>query len=81
VGKLLLRQFDLNLQLLNLNYKLSDNRAQGLSMVPWDVYIMPNDKGGLGLIDVATQGSILTTKWVVRYLEGTSLGRLCHGID
>jgi hypothetical protein len=41
-------------------------------MVPWDVCIMPKDEGGLGLIDVATQGYILEAKWVVRCLENTS---------
>jgi hypothetical protein len=46
--------------------------AWGLPMVPWDVCIMPKDEGGLGLIDVATQGTILVAKWVVRCLEGTS---------
>jgi hypothetical protein len=33
-------------------------------MVPWEIFIMPKDEGGLGLIDVATQGTILDTKWV-----------------
>lgn len=41
-------------------------------MGPWDVCIMPKDEGGPGLIDVATQGSILATKWVVRCLERSS---------
>jgi hypothetical protein len=46
--------------------------ARGLPMVPWAVCIMPKDEGGLGLIDVATQGNILAAKWVVRCLEGSS---------
>jgi hypothetical protein len=33
---------------------------------------MPKDEGGLGLIDVVTQGNILAAKWVVRCLEGSS---------
>lgn len=41
-------------------------------MVPWDVCTSPRDEDGLGLIDIATQGSILTTKWVVKCLEGFS---------
>lgn len=43
-----------------------------LPMVPWDAYIMPKDESGVGSIDVATEGSILATKWVVRCLEGLS---------
>jgi hypothetical protein len=39
---------------------------------PWDVFIVPKDEGSLGLIDTATQGSILAAKWVVQYLEGCS---------
>lgn len=30
-------------------------------MVPWDVYTMPRDEGGLGLIDIASPGSILVS--------------------
>ena len=47
----------------------------GLSMVvsgPFHWYLgmfvvctMPKDEGGLGLIDVASQDSIMATKWVV----------------
>ena len=40
--------------------------------VPWDVCTMPKDECGLGLNDIATRGSILATKWVVRDLEGSS---------
>jgi hypothetical protein len=36
--------------------------AQGLPMVLWDVCIMPKDEEGFGLIDVATQGSIVAAK-------------------
>lgn len=43
---------------------------KGLPMVPWDVCTIPKEEGGLGLIDVATQGSILAAKWVVKCLEG-----------
>lgn len=39
-----------------------------MPMVPWDVCIIPKDVGGLGLIDVETQGSILAAKWVVQCL-------------
>lgn len=46
--------------------------ARGLSMVLWDVCIMPKDEGVLGLIDKATQMSILVAKWVVHCLEGSS---------
>lgn len=41
-------------------------------MVLWDVCIMPKDEGVLGLIDKATQMSILVAKWVVHCLEGSS---------
>lgn len=41
-------------------------------MVPWDVCIMPKNEGGLGLMDVVTQGSILATKWAVICLDGSS---------
>jgi hypothetical protein len=41
-------------------------------MVPWDVYVMPKDEEGLGIIDVVTHGFILVSKWVVRCLKGTS---------
>lgn len=34
--------------------------------------MMSKDYGGLGLIDVATQGIILANKWVVSHLEGAS---------
>jgi hypothetical protein len=44
---------------------------RGLPLVPWDVCTMPKDEGGLDLIDVTTQGSILAAKWVVRCLEGS----------
>ena len=33
---------------------------------------MPKDEGGLGLLDVAIQGSILAAKWASRCLEGSS---------
>jgi hypothetical protein len=46
--------------------------AQGLPMVPCDVGIMSKDKGGLGLIDVRTEGSILEANWVVKCLQGSS---------
>jgi hypothetical protein len=46
--------------------------ARGLPMVPWVVCIMHKDEGGLGLIDVATQGNILVAKWVVKCLKGSS---------
>ena len=32
--------------------------ARGLPMVPWDVWSMPKDEGGLGLIGVVTQGNV-----------------------
>jgi hypothetical protein len=32
---------------------------------------MPKEEEGIGLIDVANQGSILTTKWLVRCLKGS----------
>lgn len=41
-------------------------------MVPWDVCMIPKDEGILGLIDVATQGSILAAKWLTRCFEGSS---------
>jgi len=44
-------------------------------MVPLDVCIMIHAQrwgGALGLIDVATQGTMLVAKWVVCPLEGTS---------
>ena len=34
------------------------NGEKGLPIVPWDVCIMPKDEGGIGLIDVTTQGHI-----------------------
>lgn len=40
-------------------------------MVPWDVCIMPKYEGGLGLIDVASQGSILEAKWVIQCSKGS----------
>lgn len=40
--------------------------VRGLPLVSLDVFTIPNDEGGLGLIDVVEQGSILVTKWVVR---------------
>ena len=46
--------------------------AQGLPMVPWDIYIIPKDEGGLGFIDVVTQENILVAKWVVWFLDGFS---------
>lgn len=33
---------------------------------------MPKDEGGLGLIDKATQGSILKAKQMVHYIKGSS---------
>jgi hypothetical protein len=41
-------------------------------MVPWDVCTMPKDKVRLGLINVTTQGNIISTNWVVRGLEGSA---------
>ena len=46
--------------------------ARGLPMVPCDVCTFPKDEGGLSLIAIATQGSTLAAKWVVRCLEGSS---------
>lgn len=45
---------------------------KGLPMVPRDVCIMPKEEGGLGLIDVATQGCVLAAKWVIKCVEGAS---------
>jgi hypothetical protein len=42
----------------------------GFPLVPWHVCTMPKDEGGLGLINVATQGFILVAKWALRCLEG-----------
>ena len=36
----------------------------------WDSCMIPKVEGGLCLIDVATHGGILATKWVVKCLEG-----------
>ena len=47
--------------------------ARGFPLVAWDICTIPQDRGGLGLIDVATQGSILAAKWVVQSLEGSTL--------
>jgi hypothetical protein len=48
----------------------------GLSASAWYLNMfalyLRKDEGCLGLIDIATQGSILATKWVVRCLEGCS---------
>jgi len=41
-------------------------------MVPWKVCTLPKDEGGLGLINVETQGNILDAKWMVICLEGSS---------
>ena len=38
----------------------------GLLLVSWNVFTIPKDEGGLGLIGVVEQESILVTKWVVR---------------
>jgi len=35
-------------------------------MVPWGVYTMPREEGGLDLIDVMTHGHFLAPKWFVR---------------
>jgi len=44
-------------------------------MVPSRVCTMP-EEGGLGLIDVVTQGSILAAKWLVICSEGFSPWRI-----
>ncbi len=36
----------------------------------WQHCIQPKDKGGLGIIDPYTHGVCLTSKWVIRALEG-----------
>jgi hypothetical protein len=56
--------------------------ARGLLMVSWKVCIMPKDEGGIGLVDVATLGSMFATKWVVRCLDGSSSSQvlLRHGL-
>jgi len=41
-------------------------------MLPKDVCTMPKDDGGLGLLDVTTQGNTLVTKWVMRCFEGSA---------
>lgn len=40
--------------------------------MPWGVCTMLKDEGGLGLIDIATHGCILESKWVVRCMEGSA---------
>ena len=54
---------------------------RGLPMVPWDVFTMHKDGGGLDLIDVETQNNILDTKWVIRCLEGSFPWKFLCGID
>ena len=38
---------------------------------------MAKDEGGLGLIDIVTQGCILASKSVVWCLEGCPLDKIC----
>jgi hypothetical protein len=49
-------------QILQLYLWAKYGGALGISMVTWDVFIMTKDEGGIGLINVVTQGSILVAK-------------------
>ncbi|KAH9294882.1 hypothetical protein KI387_038470 [Taxus chinensis] len=42
----------------------------GFHRVAWDVCCTPKNTGGLGLINIQLQGVALTTKWIIRSLEG-----------
>jgi hypothetical protein len=41
-------------QILQLYLWEKNDWAQGLPKVPWDVFIIPKDEGGLGLIGIAS---------------------------
>lgn len=53
-----------------LSSKLGGNRE--LPMVSWKYCILPKE-GGLGLMDIATQGKILAAKWFIRCLPSEAL--------
>lgn len=65
-------QFQQFKQLLRTYLWSNDCGEQGLPLFPGDASTMCKDKGGLGLIDIASQSSVLAAKWVVWCLEGSS---------
>lgn len=34
--------------------------------------VVPKEEGGLGLINIVTQGRILAVKWIAKFLEGST---------
>lgn len=46
--------------------------SEGFLWFSWELCTMPKEEGGLGLLDVATQGRILAAKWIVRCLGGST---------
>ena len=60
-------------QLTQLIRRFLRNKWENTKCLPitsWTHCIQPRDKGGLGIIDLDTQGICLNTKWIGRALEG-----------